>query len=158
MGNTVRRKRHLREAPSDDLVNILSDVPWQQHENPFSRFAIGYDELEAGWRKYGDTIVRDWIRHSPGTRPSHWWAFESREPRRQLGGEGSASGSGFAFGLPYSWNGGEPVFETQHEYLKRLGLLLPGEAPPIREPHPVPGGHESGQGYSSNSIGGQRRR
>ena len=39
-------------------------------------------------------------------------------------------------------------FETQHQYLKRLKLLLPREGAPIREPHPTaPPAREFWQAY-----------
>ena len=53
------------------------------------------------WQAVGKSIVAEWAGNAPGTRPRCWWKFDAPEPR----------GAG----------------ETQAEYLRRHGLLLPGE-------------------------------
>jgi hypothetical protein len=162
MGTTLRLRRHLREQPSSDLLRILSDVPQSQHDSVYTVHALTGEELRAACIEHRAAIVSDWIRHSPGTRPSAWWRFDSPEPRRLLSGEGGtwpACRWSFAFGLPTVWRCGEPTFETQSAYLRRLQLRLPGERRAIREPHPSPLElvYESWQGYSRAEDGYEAR-
>jgi hypothetical protein len=88
-----------------------------------------------------------------GTRPAAWWCFDARERRRRVDGkphpfdnpERRAKIAGIVAQYPhrapdldYLYYGGlgafvvpddhEAVFESEYEYLKRLNLLLPGEA------------------------------
>jgi hypothetical protein len=142
---TLRVRRHLRESPPDDLMRLLLDRPASEFESRWAVLAITPDELEAAWREHGQAIVSGWAKRSPGTRPACWWRFDSPEPRRLLGGCGAHPAgclATFAFGLPAGlWVCGTPApqFESQHAYLRRLNLLMPGgEGPPIREPHPSP--------------------
>jgi hypothetical protein len=109
------------------------------------------------WADYGRDIVKWWINDQPGTRPRCWWRFSAPEPRRRLGGTGVTREEVWGrpdympdFQLPASdsWLTREgkrwhpfaddplavpvdpkdpPTFESQAAYLKRLGLLLPGE-------------------------------
>jgi hypothetical protein len=103
--------------------------------------------LAAFWREHEQEVLRWHIRHWPGTRPARWWEYSSPEPRRRLGGVGSAlhecSGyiAPFENGIPSAWRthgdyftSGTPIdpadpprFESEAKYLLRLGLLLPGE-------------------------------
>jgi hypothetical protein len=138
MGTTLRRRRHLRVvAPDDDLLAILRD------EAPLEGLSIFVyeDDLEAAWEEHGDAIVREWVRHSPGCRPSLWWRFESPEPRRQLSGAAQDPDTSLAYGIPTTLEDDiveVPTFETQATYLKRLKLWLPREGAPILEPHQAP--------------------
>jgi hypothetical protein len=70
-----------------------------------------------------------------GTRPAAWWQFDAPEPRRLVSDHAGylLPGKHIGFsGLPdfraplEVFN--KMVFETQFAYLKRLGLLLPGES------------------------------
>jgi len=122
------------------------------------------------WTEYGETVLADWIAERPGTRPSLWWLFSAPrqpvgtypgwfydgtlpQPRKRLGGIGTAAHEvlaytpAFPFGVPLAWIGegdmttwpslagraepvaadDPPLFESQAAYLDRLGLLLPGE-------------------------------
>ena len=83
---------------------------------------------------------------------SAWWKYAAPEPRRRLGGVGqpafevSASAEAYEIGLPTIWvtpadvdrrgtafegvpidPDDPPRFESEAHYLRRLGLLLPGE-------------------------------
>ena len=79
----------------------------------------------------------------PGTRPWAWWYFDAPEPRRVTGWrrwERAANGwmpqpAGQLLGNWRTFWGmfptatpGYPDFETEDVYLRRLGLLLPGES------------------------------
>ena len=143
----ARRKltRHMFNRVGDgDLMHLLRGGDPDELESPFTEFIIG-DLGPDLWAEYGDAIVAEWISHSPGSRPWAWWKYTAPEPRRRLGGTGMAVSEKYpgvaplwAYGLPIGWECGAPIFETQAAYLKRLGLLLPGERSPIHEPHPVP--------------------
>jgi hypothetical protein len=114
-------------------------------------------------RGYGDALrpSLEWIKESPGTRPSVWWTVESPEPRRRLGGTGQPGSRHMYHGVPASWSwplpaeyvgkfiGGPPpcdpndppTFESQATYLRRHGLLFPGERDRLTaedfEPEPI---------------------
>jgi hypothetical protein len=63
------------------------------------------------WKEYGAEVIRWWIKDQPGTRPRCWWRFSAPDACRAK---------------PTSPND-IPTFKSQAAYLKRLGLLLPGE-------------------------------
>ena len=100
------------------------------------------------WQEHGQAVMRWWARNFPGRRPDSWWEWAAPEPRRRVGGTGEPVPGetwphDFHLGIPSDWHddpedcelfGGEPVdetdpplFESQAAYLKRLGLLEPGE-------------------------------
>jgi hypothetical protein len=99
------------------------------------------------WFEHADKIVGYFARRHPGTRPRLWWEFNAPGPRKRLGGVGtpahecSAYAPNFEFGIPSLWRlpgdhltRGTPIdpadpprFESEAKYLRRLGLLLPGE-------------------------------
>ena len=98
------------------------------------------------WAAVGLGIVAEWIETRPGTRPSVWWICSAPELRRRLGGTGQAAGRYVHRGMPYGWawppsayeanfTGGPPpcdpndppVFESEATFLRRHGLLFPGE-------------------------------
>jgi len=107
------------------------------------------------WEENRDEVLAGWIAGRPGSRPTCWWLFDSPrqpagrypgfwfdghlpEPRQQVGGAGQAPwDAGLAYypefvcGLPAFWEtydqDNPPLFETQASYLKRHGMLTPGE-------------------------------
>lgn len=90
------------------------------------------------WLQHERRLIATWTLERPGTRPELWWLFFASESRQRLGGTGTPYPAyiGAAFGIPLGWNPGTidprdpPRFEGQGAYLRRLGLLLPGEKPP----------------------------
>lgn len=46
--------------------------------------------VRALWRRQRDVVLAQWTREHPGTRPTLWWRFNAPEPRRRLGGTGTA--------------------------------------------------------------------
>ena len=98
------------------------------------------------WQTRRAAILKQWIQARPGTRPFGWWQCEAPEARRRLGGTGQATYEylnvtpRYAFGIPIDWwSGGStrgvlpsvddpPVYESQADYLARLGMLVPNEA------------------------------
>ncbi len=140
-------------VPGDWFCRRTNPLPdgW----NPFAVFDF-YDKARELWAEHRERILRDWIDTRPGTRPSCWWLFDApRDPklgkvwdglgdmhgniiegRRLLKGEGrpfwecSCMVPTWVLGIPHYWTGGDPealVFESQHDYLARHGLLMPDE-------------------------------
>lgn len=107
-------------------------------------------DLAGFWRELEREIVAEHAAEHPGIRPAMWWRSSAPEPRRQLGGRGElrADDCRMQLGIPEShcWRRPDrseydlrvqrqavdplepPRFESQAAYLKRLKLLLPGEA------------------------------
>ena len=100
------------------------------------------------WRVLKNEILAQHYQRRPGTRPAAWWKFDASELRRVLGrdvdedeeGNGHDDGRLPAaqdpnlpdwargktyFGKPIVYDGF--LYETEHEYLKRMDLLSTGE-------------------------------
>lgn len=116
------------------------------------------------WASHGAQIVREYAKEYPGTRPDRWWfSAAPPEPRKRLGGTGTPMrprlGGGeqqFYRGVPNEWITADcvaayrrigrpldvpaidehdpPTFESEATYLRRLGLLLPGELRRLNAP------------------------
>jgi hypothetical protein len=98
--------------------------------------------LRALWANVGATVIEVYASAHPGRRPWAWWRLAAPEMRRRLGGRGAPASEVLAYvptfehGIPSDWDDEEcdfdrtdpPAFESQATYLRRLGLLLPGEA------------------------------
>ncbi|MCO6436022.1 MAG: hypothetical protein J5J06_02930 [Phycisphaerae bacterium] len=121
------------------------------------RHHVDDDEIRALWELHGEQITREWAAKYPGSRPYHWWTFDAPEKRLCLGGVhwfddptwkaavaeahaeypdiyGVVGGYyGLSRGVPRIWsrelasNAAGDDFETEAEFLTRLGLWLPGE-------------------------------
>lgn len=78
------------------------------------------------WEQCRETVLADWIRKFPGTRPSYWWDHDAPrikpdddfcEGRKRLGGIGTPKyevlnyGPSFSFGVPDLW---VDVWETNY--------------------------------------------
>jgi hypothetical protein len=122
-------------------------------------------ELQAAWDTCSADIVTEWAESAPGTRPPFWWQFDAPEPRRRLGGMGTpasdvmAYAPRFVLGISADWVDDEaiergvkadrfdpadpPAYESQTAYLKRVKMLLSGEARRLLadafEPEVLPG-------------------
>jgi hypothetical protein len=103
------------------------------------------------WRAHEDAVVLHHIKRFPGSRPKMWWRLSAPEPRRRVDLYGigsplhecSAVALNYEFGVPMHWRTARndryfregvpisaerpPMFESEANYLRRLGLLLPGE-------------------------------
>ena len=103
------------------------------------------------WKEHGQAVTEAWAAKHPGSRPSWWWLFPSPRYRERIGGSGFpksdflADVATFLYGIPECWitirdvriwpdlAGKEinpadpPAFESEATFLKRNGLLLPGE-------------------------------
>jgi hypothetical protein len=73
-----------------------------------------------------------------GSRPHAWWNYDNpvKEPRQQTAGEPvEPADERLTFGTPALWERPVPgaLWESQYTYLKRHGLLFPGEEGLVRE-------------------------
>jgi hypothetical protein len=98
-----------REEPHCWLIDTL-DFNLTEKDFPVVPPPTG-KSTEQLWKEYGDEVIRWWIKGQPGTRPRCWWRFTAPEPRREVPVGPDAP----------------PTVESEAAYLKRLGLLLPGE-------------------------------
>jgi hypothetical protein len=148
-----RRQRH-NWIPDALKTGVVPDTDYPD-ANPFEVIAMcnpDSRELREAWEQYGPGIMAGW--DLPGCRPWAWWIFDAPrmpegdfpECRQTLSGPGRPLHEALAFypsqafGI-WAWYGkpdNPPTFETQFDYLKRHGLLLPGEDEPLPEPHPHP--------------------
>lgn len=158
--NRRYRTRVHRQTIDPAHWAILTDAPLPADANPFFVMDRNYDPvMRPLWEAHSAAILADWIAAHPGTRPSCWWRYEapragsSIEPRRLLRGEGKPLhevrnvAPSYTYGIPV-WCGdpaNPPLFETQHAYLKRHGLLIPGERQLRSEPQPHPARIELGR-------------
>jgi len=90
------------------------------------------------WEALRDDLLADYILEHPATRPWAWWEFDAPCPRKRIdGGAERSEGTRLWFGVPAilrTLDDDAAVYESQHQYLARLGLLLPDEpqAPGLR--------------------------
>jgi hypothetical protein len=88
------------------------------------------------WRHHGEALLEEWIREHPGTRPNAWplppgpggvWCAE----RRKVGGSGAPSAAWYQHEALHALCDCDPSdpphIESMATFLKRLGVLLPGE-------------------------------
>ena len=168
MPTTRRRRARQRRADLDPtLWAILTDAPLPPDSNPFLVIeASSYNYMLPLWEESRDFIMDGWVKEHPGTRPAMWWRYDAPRAspdvqgrwsctivaermidlRRKENGNGQPIHDVLAYvpshdyGIP-AWLGDPyepPVFETQHNYLKRHGLLLSKESCTIAEPFPCP--------------------
>lgn len=152
--NRKRTGRGRRALPinGNDLAFLNDETP----ENSFTQFKPDAYWRQL-WEEYGDQITQKWAQSYPGTRPEHWWKYSAPrlpveehgdwadcfftrdliQSRQKLSGSGVAAYTfmnvvpRWELGIP-SWmeevdRDDPPVWESQLAYLKRHGLLLPGE-------------------------------
>jgi hypothetical protein len=119
-----RKRRRLKERifPLGDAQRLFLETgerapeeAWEKEGGfgPFDAFlASGGSEpnreLARLWQRYGDIVTEAWVEENPGSRPWAWWACEVPEEERPARGRGLT-------------------------YLRRHGLLLPGEPEAVRE-------------------------
>jgi hypothetical protein len=102
------------------------------------REAVLEDGLDALWATHRTALLAEWVLTRPGTRPAWWWWHDAPEMRQFMPGQAVVSGCGAYFineGVPLAFPAaaGELIYEgtvlveSQATFLRRLGLLLPGE-------------------------------
>jgi hypothetical protein len=147
---TATELAFLEDRPLPPDADFEADSQWWSMEvhDADPAFRPGRPSVSEMWRELGETITAEWAQDRPGRRPSSWWRFDAPEPRRRLKGCGEASWPDrLSRGLPTGWHwpvaipGGQfsggpapcdpsdpPLFESEPAYLRRLGLLVDGEA------------------------------
>jgi hypothetical protein len=127
--------------------------------------------LAALWHRHGEQVLSDWAAERPGTRPTTWWrvaaprwngSVRAPEPRMKVGGSGLPTheahpechfdADDFPSGIPRRWETRPtlerlPVFESEASYLKRHGLLQPGEMERLTKADFIPVTAEVGRGW-----------
>lgn len=139
-----RRRAEARSVPVDD--ELLCWFRGEPGAEPGWIVLLDYmrHDLVAAWRSCREAVIAEHVANAPGTRPRGWWCIEANEPRQRLGGIGDAEPperQHYALGLPIYFARPEwpeegtppdsafpPLFESEAGYLRRLRLLLPGEA------------------------------
>jgi hypothetical protein len=127
----------------------------------------------ARWRRLRGDLLAPFVHGHPGQRPAAWWKYDSpRDPeyvgtrdevcspdlRQRVGGSGRPMREVYpgvyfdpgSFGIPHCWQDVDPadppLVESEPSYLRRHGLLEPGEAkrlgPEAFDPVPVTVGNE----------------
>ena len=99
-------------------------------------FLSGPDGLRQLWLRHEVELVGLWSRAHPGTRPAAWWRWSAPEGRRQVAGEPIERGAyhdqvdeaGLPLALELVPASRQVRFESEAGLLRRLGLLLEGEA------------------------------
>jgi hypothetical protein len=142
------KKLKSKEQLTDDARAWLEDKPCG-----FFQFKAK-DYLADLWKTHGNAVVADHIAERPGTRPALFWRYDAPrlpigtfpgchydgelpEPRKRLGGTGTAAYEvkcfkpTFSYGIPNIWVGIDaddlPLYESEAAYLKRHSLLMAGE-------------------------------
>jgi hypothetical protein len=116
----VRRKGPARidRLPADieGARPILEGGPNASEDCFFEPWRCSDEAVAPLWRRHGPTVLADWVRRRPGTRPWAWWRFDAPESRRTR--------------TP----GRVPVPENQADYLDRLDLLTDAERERLGRP------------------------
>jgi hypothetical protein len=85
------------------------------------------------WDEHRDELLAGWIAERPGTRPYAWFEYDLPHgaERRKVAGSGEQSAVWFQHEAFYALADCDPADPPQIEsmavFLRRLGLLVPGE-------------------------------
>ena len=82
------------------------------------------------WGELRGELLPAFIAENPGRRPWGWWAFDSGEPRRRLDRPERPGRGELWYGCPRFLTQRadfDAEYETEGEYLGRLGLLADSE-------------------------------
>lgn len=142
----ARKRPSVKEAVPGFLLAYLVEGKEPGASDPsadefFSAY-FGFSEpsLRQSWEQHRGEIMRGWAERHPGRRPFAWWAWDvpvgpDGEPLTRLLIVGTAEPRR-GYKPEYRW--GIPLleaksldraarFESEAAFLKRLGLLEPGE-------------------------------
>jgi hypothetical protein len=107
------------------------------------------DAARFAWKAHRDELMKlraaegSFENYKHGERPHGWWLFEAKQPRLQIAGPPvEPIGLDLYEGIPRlmkEWPKG-CEFESQFTYLKRLGLLFPGEEEAVKRIQRPPAG------------------
>jgi hypothetical protein len=115
------RRRSPRRASSKLDAAQRSYLEYGIHMSQFDR----EDDVRQAWRQHRASILTDWIREHPGTRPYFWWEVErpSGQLRRQIAGPKPLIDSPIHRGYPTHWPSKGLIFEPEVQFLRRNNLL-----------------------------------
>jgi hypothetical protein len=137
--------RRVNGQLSPAFWRLLCDLQVPGDENDRGRLRFEHlcqpMPLEAAWRFYGAAATAAHARVHPGHRPVWWWRWSAPERElRQLAGTGRRAAMLPLYGLPVfaAVDEDPPLFESSAMFLRRHGLLLPGERPAAADFRPVP--------------------
>lgn len=145
MTRSRRNVLPLRAGIKERLDPIRLKLMETGHGPTRRRTPLQVEDLRQDWTVYQRAHLAQFIATHPGRRPWIWWIMQAPEPRRAvaMGGFWTAAhderpetrgAEGLSFGKPRFWipadHGKGMVFETQPEYLNRLGLLTRAEHAP----------------------------
>ncbi|HPS56181.1 MAG TPA: hypothetical protein PLP05_11340 [Sedimentisphaerales bacterium] len=132
MARPTRKKARKHRAVDIDQLKFL-------FTGKFCCFILE-DDLRQTWQYYRAALLDAWIQVLPGSRPWAWWAFDMPENTRREALEGvhiddypgkklCKKFKKYSFGLPSccDFRDKKPVYESEFDYLQRLGLLLEDE-------------------------------
>lgn len=111
MPTTRKRTRRARVAAEDWMLEFLKFGRVLRPDGSRSPRPFLFDRRWDGpfcraaaremWNEKRDALMASWVQERPGTRPWAWWTFDAPEDR--------------------------PEGESEAGYLRRHGLLTPGE-------------------------------
>jgi hypothetical protein len=169
--NRHRRRQEARPPllPAVRHLLLTGEYPSEKVEGWVAAFTMFRgDRARATWAEHRDELLEDWIAEHPGRRPAAWWRWEATESRRVLGGTADHIAPDVPdvwewvwrqdFGVPAFWpQRARVIVEAEATYLKRLGLLVPGEAselgPEDFEPEEVSGPGGAGSDDDDAPLG-----
>jgi hypothetical protein len=96
---------------------------------------VDWAEMQRAWESLRDTLLPQWIRERPGSRPYAWWCFDAPERRRRIDGKPhpfdrpGRTDKRLSFGRPRAIfvEDAGAEYETERAYLERLDLLTAAE-------------------------------
>ncbi len=163
--STRRSKLRRRDPGHAALLPKIDDgQPWERPEHDLHidlklyELLTGFDHLGGGfptlddtrdaWTLVRDAMTREHARRRPGTRPWAWWTFDAPEPRRLIDGTPDRVSPAAVtwLGMPSAH---ACTYESEAAYLRRLGLLLPGEPPDATDPAQPP---DAGTRYAHDVV------
>ena len=126
----LKRAARLRTVSSGMLSHLETG---HDFSGGFGRENVDRDAMRKVWNECRDDLIQATIqKEGPGHRPWAWWEFAAPEPRQivkmvvQELRVPCASLAG-RYGIPFDGLDGLAIYESQAEYLKRLGLLTESE-------------------------------
>jgi hypothetical protein len=133
----TNRRRRLQSRRTDvhserTELRLLGGHDWEWMDGQ----PLSDDELRAAWDDLREELLARHIAEHPGSRPWAWWQYDTPEPRRQIGPGPEPIGDADWFGCPSKFRGIPPsgMYESEADYLERLGLLKDDERRRLREP------------------------
>ena len=129
----MSRRRQQHQGVTDLCWRYLNDLPISDEEQrdgfEYSMLESNQHDHSAGyrtqdaWERHRDTILADWIRRYPGTRPLAFWRFDSGLKRKV--GPMKLTENITARNVSHSWRDSVP--EDQRAWLVERGLLEASE-------------------------------